>query len=248
MRIEFVESGGGKASSNDAIFKGMAEYIDKAISKAVLGQTMTTEDGSSQSQATVHDGVRHDILRHDARQLTNTINKYLVKPFVDLNFGAMPRNQYPIIKIFVEEPEDLVAFTAAVTQWVDRGLTIEMSVIRDKFGIPEPEEGADVVGKKTEATPGEPGGGPDSNARRRRELNAENKAKAVDEIVDSVASKFVDISDSIWAPIFKAINEVSSLEELQSVMSTLEIDKDELTIHLATQMFKARGLGNAETS
>nr|WP_284521082.1 DUF935 family protein [Shigella boydii] len=49
---------------------------DAQISKAVLGQTMTTDNGSSRSQADVHNQVRMDIVRWDARQLANTLNEY----------------------------------------------------------------------------------------------------------------------------------------------------------------------------
>ncbi|MCP4699306.1 MAG: DUF935 family protein, partial [Gammaproteobacteria bacterium] len=56
---------------------------------------MTADDGSSQSQAQVHDGVRVDILRADAKSLSETLNRDLVQPFIDLNFGA--QENYPRI-------------------------------------------------------------------------------------------------------------------------------------------------------
>ena len=71
----------------------LAEWLDRQTSKAVLGQTMTTDDGSSQAQATVHNEVRHDILKSDARQLANTLNRDLIQPYVDLNFGPQPGNR-----------------------------------------------------------------------------------------------------------------------------------------------------------
>ncbi|MGK4387738.1 phage portal protein family protein [Ectopseudomonas oleovorans] len=55
--------------------------------KACLAATMTTDDGSSQSQANVHNEVRMDILRADAKQLAATLNRDLVRTFIDLNFG-----------------------------------------------------------------------------------------------------------------------------------------------------------------
>ena len=52
---------------------------------------MTSDDGSSLAQAEVHDRVRHDILQGDARQLSATISRDLIDPFVHLNWaGAEP--------------------------------------------------------------------------------------------------------------------------------------------------------------
>ena len=63
------------------------------MSKVVLGQTMTDENGGSLAQAMVHNQIRIDILQDDARQLANTINRDLIAPFVALNFGPTPRRR-----------------------------------------------------------------------------------------------------------------------------------------------------------
>ncbi|MDO6805881.1 DUF935 family protein, partial [Wenyingzhuangia sp. 1_MG-2023] len=68
------------------------------------------------------DDVRTDILKADARQLSNTINKYLVRSFVDLNFG--PQAQYPRVEFQVIEPEDTEALTAALKELVPLGLKV----------------------------------------------------------------------------------------------------------------------------
>ncbi len=88
MEIEFIEAAGG---SGNAVFAAKAEYLDRQISKGVLGQTMTTDDGSSFSQARIHENVRHDIARADARQLALTANRDLIVPFVEINFGRQER-------------------------------------------------------------------------------------------------------------------------------------------------------------
>jgi len=75
------------------VFARLAEWIDRQISKAVLGQTMTADDGSSHAQAQVHDEVRQDIIDADAKQLATTINRDLIKPYIDLNYGV--QEEYP---------------------------------------------------------------------------------------------------------------------------------------------------------
>jgi len=155
MKIEFIKATQGSGGSGAQVHEVLEDWLDKTISKVVLGQTMTTEDGSSLAQAKIHNEVRLDIRNGDAEQLENTLNRDLVRPFVDLNWG--PQKKYPRLVIDVEEPEDLKLLAEALPPFIDRGLTVETSVIRDKFGLPEPEEGAEVLGAK--AAPAPFGGG-----------------------------------------------------------------------------------------
>ena len=141
MRIEFEEP--GNRTEGGKLFQGLATWLDKQVSKAVLGQTMTTDDGSSRAQAQVHDAVRLDILESDARQLANTINRDLVRPFIDLNFG--PQENYPRLLLPVSQPEDTRGLAEVLEKLVPLGLEVEASVIRDRLGLPDPEEGADLL-------------------------------------------------------------------------------------------------------
>lgn len=61
--IEIIES--KTSSENSEAYQKMATWIDKQISKLVLGQTMTTDDGSSRAQGEVHEEVRQDIAAAD---------------------------------------------------------------------------------------------------------------------------------------------------------------------------------------
>lgn len=122
-------------------FQNLANWWDKQISKGVLGQTMTADDGASLSQARVHNEVRIDLLKADARALQNTLNRDLVRPFVDLNFGP---GRYPMLVLPVPEPEDLKLLIEALETLVPMGLEVEQSVIRDKLNLPDPATGADV--------------------------------------------------------------------------------------------------------
>jgi phage gp29-like protein len=113
MDVEFHEVNG---SRGEAVFGGLLEYVDKQISKLVVGQTMTSDDGSSLGQAKIHNEVRLDILRADGKQLASTINRDLIRPFVDLNFG--PQNDYPRIELPVPDPEDVEALSSSLAQLV----------------------------------------------------------------------------------------------------------------------------------
>jgi phage gp29-like protein len=70
--IEIIESKHAGETSN--VYLHMADWIDKQISKLVLGQTMTTDEGSSKAQSETHEKVRDDIADSDIQQLVDTLN------------------------------------------------------------------------------------------------------------------------------------------------------------------------------
>lgn len=143
MIIEFEEASRG--TTGDTLFQGMADWWDKQVSKGVLGQTMTTDDGSSQSQANVHNDVRGDIQDDDAKKIAATISRDFIRPFVDLNYGPRPRREYPRVCISEEESEDLKLLSEALPPFINLGMRVEVAEIRDKFKLRKPEAGAEVL-------------------------------------------------------------------------------------------------------
>jgi len=143
MTIEFVKDATGRQTSE--IYRELAEYLDSAISKAVLGQTLTTQEGDSGSFALgqVHDAVRADIERSDARQLAATLNRDLVRPIVDLNRG--PQAAYPAIRIGRDEQADVPKLAEALAKLVPLGLRVRQGEVRAKLGLEEPEDGDELL-------------------------------------------------------------------------------------------------------
>lgn len=68
----------------------LADYCDKQNSKAILGQTMTSDDGASLAQANVHDRVRQDLLQADVDGLAETLRDDLLEPIVRYNWPGLP--------------------------------------------------------------------------------------------------------------------------------------------------------------
>lgn len=143
MSIEFAEVKGG--NTRDPVFAGFAQYIDAQLSKLVLGQTMTTDNGASMAQAKVHEHVRLDILAADARQLEATVNRDVIKPFIDLNYG--PQKTYPRFTLPVESPEDLKTLADNVKTLTMAGVRLSEGELRDRFGFTDPDDGEIVVGR-----------------------------------------------------------------------------------------------------
>jgi phage gp29-like protein len=142
MRIDFTQAANVTGAGD--FFKGLAEWWDKQVSKAVVGQIMSTDDGSSMAQAMVHNEVRLDLLQADAKAESNTLNRYFVRPWCDLNFA--PGRPYPRLIIDVPQPEDTKLLVDALEKLVPLGLKVEQSVIRDKLNIPAPAVGAELLG------------------------------------------------------------------------------------------------------
>lgn len=142
MEIEFHEVSGANGA---AVFGGLLDYVDKQISKLVVGQTMTSDDGSSLGQAKIHNEVRLDILRADCKQLAATINRDLIRPFVELNFG--PQERYPVLQLPVPDPEDVKALSDSLGILVPLGLKVKQSEIREKLGLSDPADDDELLSK-----------------------------------------------------------------------------------------------------
>lgn len=158
MEIEFQKVEGGHGA---AVFGDLISYVDKTISKIIVGQTMTADDGASQSQAVVHNEVRLDILRADGKATGRTLSRDLIAPFVAFNFGPQP--SYPRVTFPVAEPEDITALSAALGILVPIGLKVGAGEIRAKLGLSEPEEADELLERPKPppaAPPPAPGGPP----------------------------------------------------------------------------------------
>ncbi|MDG3580405.1 DUF935 domain-containing protein [Rhizobium sp. YJ-22] len=186
MDITFHEVNG---SNGAAVFGGLLDYVDKQISKIVVGQTMTSDDGSSLGQAKIHNEVRLDILRADCKQLAITANRDLIQPFVDLNFG--PQERYPRLQLLVPDPEDVTALSSALGALVPLGLRVKQAEVREKIGLSDPEEGDELLTAPN--TPAEPPTPPAPKADPKPK--PEKPAPANDDVKSKVAALSAIVSD-----------------------------------------------------
>ena len=154
--IEFPDA--RRPTSGDNVFKEYITYWDELISKLILGQTMTSDStGKRGAQAEVHNDVRLDLKRADARQLAGTLRKYLLVPWVLWNYG--PSAPVPKIAFSVEPPEDLEAFSKAITPLIVAGLEVKSQEVRDKFGLSKPEDGDETIKAPLATVPVDPNTG-----------------------------------------------------------------------------------------
>ncbi len=172
MSIDFVEA--KNVGSAHRLYKERADWLDQQISKAVLGQTSTTDAvvgglGSGRE----HREVQEDLERADARALAAILNRDLIRPWVDLEWG--PRARYPRLTIARPEKDDLAALAGALGTLVPLGLAVSASEIRDKLGLAKPGEGDEVLGQN----PTETGQNPAAGAMAGEAMDQTSKIKRV---------------------------------------------------------------------
>ncbi|MEM7046982.1 MAG: DUF935 domain-containing protein [Pseudomonadota bacterium] len=239
MRIEFVERSGG-AGKGGPIYQSTAEWWDRQISKAVLGQTASTEGTPGKlGNESAQDDVRHDILRSDCRQLAATINRDLIRPFVDLNFG--PQEAYPIFDLPVREPEDIAQLTDSLAKLIPLGLKVKAGEVRSKLGLAEPGDEDEVLGLA-------PKDNKAAQAMTRTELamNAAAAPNAADEIEADALGEWRPMAEGLTQHATDAIGDASSYE---TAMATLSQTAGQADIRpsakaIGTATFKARAAGD----
>ncbi len=233
MNIETIEQGGKKASAD--IYKAKAEYCDAMISKAILGQTMTSDNGSSLSQAQIHNEVRLELQKADARQVSETINRDLVKLYVDYNFGE--QKNYPKISLVTVEPEDTEALINATIPLLDRGLLISKSQIMEKLGLKVPVDEHDTLSVNNK----------EILEKNHLELNTANKNNDdIDDLIDDwgFGDEWQEVEENLAGSFLdglqKAIDDGLSVEEFARRIKSGEIELN--TARLEEQLTKANFL------
>ncbi|WP_424682927.1 DUF935 domain-containing protein [Frateuria sp. YIM B11624] len=251
MEIQF-EQLARTSDGGDKVFAGLADWLDRQVSKAILGQTATTDaqpTGLGSNTANVHNDVRGDIQTSDARQLGNTLSRDLVRPFIDLNYG--PQKRYPRVCLEVIEPEDLSTLAEVLSKLVPLGLRVGQSVVRDKIGLPDPgkDEAVLTPPAPSPAPAAAPALAPASEKRARNRAGSGDSEgdDAIDELVADPLGDWSPLVDPLVDPV-RALAERSQTEEeflagLGELMATE--DPADLVRSLASQAFKARALGDA---
>ncbi|MEQ5870235.1 DUF935 domain-containing protein [Sagittula sp. NFXS13] len=144
MSIDFVQTGQVGASSD--LYERRADWLDKQVSKAVLGQTATTDaEVGGLGSGKEHRLVQEDIERADAKALSAVINRDLVRPFVRMNFPGHDR--FPRVVIARPEAEDITAWMSNVSTAVELGLPVAEEDVYTKLGLRQPAKGAKILGQ-----------------------------------------------------------------------------------------------------
>lgn len=220
--IEFVNT--EKTSSTD-LYERLARYCDEQVSKAILGQTLTSDSGGgSYAQSKTHNDVRHDLTVADCKAIAATLRRDLIRPLVLYNFGEDKR--IPYLCFDAEESEDLTQTATVIGTLIrEAGLKVPTSYIYKKFSIPKPEgdeevatppgqtaQGAGFGPFSFKAQPGEP------IALKAGDGAGHGTQERVDRLAAAATRKSAGAFKKAFGPVLKKIENAESLEELRDMM------------------------------
>lgn len=141
MAIELLEA----ARSGTVSYQDMCDYMDRQISKAVLGQTLTTEvSGGSYAASQTHNEVRQEIKEADANMVAEVVNETLIRWLVDYNYAGI--SLYPTLRYRTKKEQTLKELAERDKILVaEVGVQVDPDYWYETYNLPRPAGGAEVV-------------------------------------------------------------------------------------------------------
>ena len=127
-QIDLLEA----ARSGNMDFQAFQAAMGSEITQIILGQTMTSEDGSSLSQAQVHMAVRREIVEADAALIADSANRSWVTWLTAWNF---PGAAVPKIEILMDESGRQAAQSSRDEAITRMGYRLDPSYIEETYGV-----------------------------------------------------------------------------------------------------------------
>lgn len=217
--IKFIES--NKQSSVD-IYERLARFCDEQMSKAIVGQTLTSDSGGSYAQSKTHNDVRQDLTEADCKAVMETVRRDLIRPLVEFNFGVQAHVPYFILN--ATDTDDLKETAEIVNTLAAAGLEIPKSWLYKKFNIPAPENGEETIGPSP-AVSGMAGTGQPGMFRGLK-LKADGKEADGQQVLDRLEAAAVEQSSAFFrqmmSPVLELVEHCDSLEGLQEQLKDEE--------------------------
>jgi len=234
MTIDLLEA----ARRGDATYGKLCDYMDAQISKAVLGQTASTEGTPGKLGSEEERGqVRQDILEADADLLDSCLNESLIRWIVDYNFPGVV--EYPRIKTHAEHKPDLKERSEIdKTIASDIGVPIGRKYFYETYGIPEPADDEEIVEVPSKSPPM-------AFAAKSARYTPEQ------ENIEGLVGESVDHADKamkgLQEPVKKLITKAKSLEEIRDGLYGLysHMDQKDLEELVARAMYIAELYGRS---
>lgn len=267
--IEFLNTDAGKSASAE-IYNMLGQFCNAEISKAVVGQTLTTEigpTGGAFAASKTHQEVRGDLVDRDKKMIARTMGT-LMGWIVGFNAPGAP------VPRFVFREEENVRMDLANRDKVlyDMGVrftaghyTAKYGLQEDEFEIKEPApppagpSGAPPIGAPPEQPSPEEGAGkedgpPETGGTRTAEDPndgagefAETGAPAVDKLSAAAIVQAEPVLAGLVAEAVKLARAAATPEELRAALPAWydALDVDQLSDLLARASFRARLEGSA---
>lgn len=129
------------------LYENLCLYFDREISKAWLGQTLTTDvirTRASAGVASVHERVRQDLRDDDLRKEARTIRRDLLAPMVRMQFG--PDAPVPFFRRRTDRSDDPERLSRVLSVAVNElGVRVPARWAHAAMGLPEASDGEPVL-------------------------------------------------------------------------------------------------------
>lgn len=219
---ELVESSWG--SGGGIPHEQMINLCNSEISKAWLGNTLTTEVGSTGGNRALGEtqhGDQMDLTVFDARGLEKPVNDVLVRWSCKFNGFREP---YPYFRLDTSEEEDLEARSVQYERLYNMGLEFSARQLRDEWGLEPPDGDGDRLARTAPTAQPAPWGpaGPGQAAEFAR--GAADRGIDRAEKVDAAALELAPELAAAYAPALEKVREKFS--GLESVEAAGKIDID----------------------
>lgn len=120
-------------AANSSVHKDLVDKCDEQLSKLVLGQTMTTDDGASRSQGMVHKSVEEEMNMQDIMMHDYLLNWSLKNKLISIGYDLGNGHFKTETKIHLDQ-QTMIDIALKVSSKVP----IEDRYFYDTFGIPKP--------------------------------------------------------------------------------------------------------------
>ncbi len=149
LKVEWPK-GMAPGTGGSSTHRELLDTMGREMSKAVLGQTTSTEPGANGDRASTEtrDRIRTDIRTAEAVQIASVLRSQLFAQAVALNIG--PDVAVPVPCFETGDALDQLQFAQAVQALCGKhgaGLKLPAKWVRGELGAPEPKEGEEVIGE-----------------------------------------------------------------------------------------------------
>jgi phage gp29-like protein len=233
------------------------EYLNDLESKLVLGSTLGTETRGEGSRAAsqTHRDVERDIMEADVKRLETSVNRDLIRPIVDLNYGRPPNGVYPRLRIGLPDNDDVSAWVKNVKDLAESGMKIGVKNIYEKMHLTAPEEGEPVLtppervtvtddekspsgkpplgkppaGKSGEPAPDKSGDTTEEPTQETSRLNISSREDphgAADELTETIMARWRPVMGPMVDPVLRAIKQAKSYDDLKGRLKKIAPEMD----------------------
>ena len=222
VNIEILES--AKTSSAD-IYKSLLHFCNAEISKAILSQTLTTEQGDTGSYAMsqTHLQVRKDVVDSDKQLVEYWLNK-LIEWIIEFNFESI--SEMPRFVMYREQDVDMNLAQRDQTLASTGQIKFTKEYFKRNYGFKDDE--IEIASATPPISP-----------------FSENGSKVEIQKPAYDISQFDELTQSVLKPILEMINESKSYNEIQDKIIEMfpDLETSELEDFLAKGILLATGSG-----